>query len=255
VSHTAGGALSESLITGSGVERYELADWRHDYGIAAGVTAAGDGRDYGLRTAPPAGATRERWNGLPAALAGGWRGVVVSRQVHGRDVAVHQETGTGLRILEGLDGHVTQRRDLLLSVTVADCVPVYLLEPRSATLGLLHAGWRGIACGVFEAGIHAMCEVAGAAPPDLIMHCGVGICGSCYEVGPEVVEAVIGTRATGPAGLDLREVLRVRAAALDLTRVTVSPWCTAHDGGRFYSHRRSAGADGRMAAYLGVAAP
>jgi copper oxidase (laccase) domain-containing protein len=38
-------------------------------------------------------------------------------------------------------------------------------------------------------------------------------------------------------------------------RVTRSPWCTAHDRDRFYSHRASAGADGRMLAYLGRPLP
>jgi YfiH family protein len=247
--------LRESHIT-SGVERYEVADWGRDFGIAAGVTAAGSGRDYGLGSPEPAPDTLQRWNSLATELGGHWRGTVVSRQVHGRQVAVHRDRGSGLRILQACDGHVTQSQDLLLAVTVADCVPVYLLEPRSRTMGLLHAGWRGIAAGVFEAGVHAVCEVAGATPPDLVMHCGIGICGACYEVGPEVVAAVAGVRPSGgPQGLDLREILQVRAVQLQLAQVTASPWCTAHDAGRFASHRGSGGVDGRMAAYLGAAAP
>jgi copper oxidase (laccase) domain-containing protein len=56
-----------------------------------------------------------------------------------------------------------------------------------------------------------------------------------------------------PAGpLDLRGALADRARALGVGAVTVSGWCSAHDADRFYSHRRSAGKDGRMLAYLGV---
>lgn len=94
------------------------------------------------------------------------------------------------------------------------------------------------------------------------MHCGVGICGACYEVGPEVLDqlgatpdplgpgASAGPRSSGRA--DLRALLAGQAAALGLGAVSVSPWCSAHDRAQFFSHRASGGRDGRMIAYLGL---
>jgi copper oxidase (laccase) domain-containing protein len=85
------------------------------------------------------------------------------------------------------------------------------------------------------------------------MHLGVGICGPCYEVGAEVVEGV-GLRADGdgPWHVDLRERLLHQAGQLGVRTTSVSAWCSAHDRDRFYSHRASGGADGRMVAYLGL---
>jgi copper oxidase (laccase) domain-containing protein len=104
---------------------------------------------------------------------------------------------------------------------------------------------------MLEAGISRLAEVADTSVTELIIHCGVGICGPCYEVGPEVQFAVLGSpRPAGP--LDLREALAARARTLGCTAVSVSGWCTAHDADRFFSHRRSGGRDGRMLAYLGV---
>jgi copper oxidase (laccase) domain-containing protein len=134
---------------------------------------------------------------------------------------------------------------------VADCVPVYLLHPASRTIGLLHAGWRGVAAGILERGISQVTRLADAPASDLIMHCGIAICGSCYEVGSEVKVAVLGTPGSA-GGLDLRAALAERARRVGLAAVTASGWCAAHDGDRFFSHRRSAGRDGRMLAYLGV---
>jgi copper oxidase (laccase) domain-containing protein len=56
----------------------------------------------------------------------------------------------------------------------------------------------------------------------------------------------------GPWHLDLRDHLVAAAGELGVTAVSVSSWCSAHDRPAFYSHRASAGADGRMVAYLGM---
>ena len=87
------------------------------------------------------------------------------------------------------------------------------------------------------------------------MHCGVGICGSCYEVGSEVSDRFGLAPQTTPVRLDLRGVLARQAQELGVQQVTVSPWCSAHDRGRFFSHRASGGRDGRMVAYLGGPKP
>jgi copper oxidase (laccase) domain-containing protein len=87
------------------------------------------------------------------------------------------------------------------------------------------------------------------------MHCGIGICGSCYEVGSEVMAGCgMPTQGSGPWHIDLRERLAEQAKTVGLSRVSVSNWCSAHDRSAFYSHRASGGTDGRMVAYLGISA-
>ncbi len=140
---------------------------------------------------------------------------------------------------------------MLLTVTVADCIPVYLAVPEKGTVGLLHAGWRGVAGGILERGLDVVKRQAFARATDIVMHCGVGICGACYEVGPEVLARFEARAGTGPQQLDLRAVLVEQARRLGVGEVSVSPWCSAHDRDRFFSHRASGGRDGRMVAYLG----
>src|SRR5262249_11209451 len=95
--------------------------------------------------------------------------------------------------------------------------------------------------------------VSGAAVSDIIMHCGVGICGSCYEVGSEVMDGCgVAYSGAGPFHLDLRRRLVDEAQTQGVRTITTSEWCSAHDRERFYSHRRSNAADGRMVAYLGM---
>jgi hypothetical protein len=219
--------------------------------LVAGVAGGTPETDFGLQSTQPAANVLQLWRALPHAVGHGFGGLVVSRQVHGCRIAVHAQGHTGLLVQHGFDGHVSAVPGLLLALTVADCVPIYLAAPGGGAWGLLHAGWRGIAAGIVEAGVSRLAERAECAVGDVVMHCGISICGQCYEVGPEVATAVLGPQGAGSPRLDLRGAIADRARHLGLTDVTLSDWCTAHHPERYQSHRASGGVAGRMAAFLG----
>lgn len=229
----------------------ELAEWAARFGLLAGITTRHGGFNLGLLTPEPAADILARWRVFAAAVSPAFGTLAAGLQVHGREVARHVAAPPGWIIRDGVDGHATGDPGVLCCVSVADCVPVYLADPTSGAVVLLHAGWRGVAAGVLEAGIRALLDLGSGATANAVMHCGVSICGDCYEVGPEVLEAVTGSSAEEPGQLDLRGVLAARARAAGIREVSVSPWCAAHDRDRFFSHRRSGGTDGRMLAYLG----
>ncbi len=248
-----GGILRESP-SDSSIPLYELAEWRARFGLVAGITGRGDGPgpgfDLGLGTREPVGDTMTRWRDFRRAVPG-FHGFVLGHQVHGAEVAWHAES-RGWLLVDGLDGHLTDRPGLLLLVTVADCIPVFLAVPGRA-VGLVHAGWRGTSAGILERAVSELARCAGASPASVVAHLGVGICGDCYEVGSEVVIGCgLPAHGPGPWHLDLRSVLAERAARAGVGEVTASSWCSAHDRTRFFSHRRSGGADGRMVAFVGM---
>lgn len=202
----------------------------------------------GLSASDPAEQVMARFRAFRAAMRPGFFALQMAHQVHGRDIVVHEGVADGLHVRDGVDGHLTGQRGLLLAVTVADCVPVYLTNEDGSRVALLHAGWKGTAAGMLEAGIAALT----ALPPyRLTAHLGVAICGACYEVGPEVIQAVEGRTVQGKSRLDLRAVLARRAEAAGVREVTVSSLCTSCDRDRFFSHRGSGGDGGRQIAYLG----
>lgn len=247
-------AVAEVPLRGE-VPRYEIPGWRDRFGVVAGITArgpvGGPGFDLGLWTSEPVAEVMGRWRALRGAEPG-FDAFVMAHQVHGSEIAEHT-AHRGWTILEGLDGHLTRARGTLLLVTVADCIPVYLVAPAAPAVALLHAGWRGTAAGIVADGIASLSATAGAAPGDIVMHCGVGICGACYEVGHEVMDACgVPAPGRGPWRLDLRARLVEEARRRGVAHVTVSSWCSAHDRPRFYSHRASGGMDGRMVAYIGL---
>jgi polyphenol oxidase len=255
--------VREELVPGA-VPRYEIPGWRERFGVVAGITGRGvpaagvdvgadAGFDLGLWSEQPVGQVMSRWRAFRRAEPGfgGW---ALGTQVHGAEVLWHDDVRGWLQI-DGVDGHATRQVGTLLTVTVADCIPVYLVAPRQRGAALLHSGWRGTAAGILAHGVERLRERLGCAPADIVMHCGVGICGACYEVGAEVVAGCgLAADGDGPWHVDLRDHLLARADALGLGDATVSAWCSAHDAGRFYSHRASRGRDGRMVAYLGFPA-
>jgi len=248
--------LTETPLAGA-IPRYEIPGWRDRFGVVAGVTgrgSAGGGFDLGLWTRQPVEEVMSRWRAFRDAHPG-FNAFVMAHQAHGAEVACHVGA-RGWPIHEALDGHLTGVAGTMLLVTVADCIPIYLVAPARRVVGLLHAGWRGTAAGILRRGIERLTEDCGIAPADVVVHCGVGICGSCYEVGPEVLDGCgMAHAGAGPWHLDLRARLAEEAQRLGLREVSVSTWCTAQDGHAFFSHRASRGADGRMVAYLGYPAP
>ncbi len=177
-------------------------------------------------------------------------------QVHGSLVRVHgDDLPAGYMLAGDCDGHATRTPGVLLAVTLADCVPIFVADPARRAVALLHAGWRGTAGRVLESGLSAMSEAFGSSPAEVAVHLGPAICGKCYEVGPAVFGAVGERQPAGPACIDLRQVIAKQAIAAGVAkeRVSASGECTLCGGGaeRYYSHR--GGDRRRHLAFLGIA--
>jgi YfiH family protein len=209
--------------------------------------------DLGLFSEGSSGeAVRANWSRLLAAT--GMRAALHARQVHGAEVRRHGDAGpksaSGLRIVGDCDGHATSEAGMLLAVSAADCVPIFVVDAAERTVAVLHAGWRGAAAGMLERGLEAV--AGGAARSRLLVHLGPAICGRCYEVGPEVFEALGLAPPRGPELLDLRDALARRALAqgVSVTNLSVSEHCTRCTGSGLFSHR--GGDRGRQVGYLGI---
>src|SRR4051794_1073523 len=128
-------------------------------------------------------------------LAG--RPIACLRQVHGVRVVTATTAALGDGPPEGkapmaeADGLVVTAADPepVLMVLAADCVPVLLADPEARAGAAVHAGWRGLAAGVVEAGVAAL-AAAGADPARTVALIGPCIGPASYEVGPDVRDQV-----------------------------------------------------------------
>jgi hypothetical protein len=174
-----------------------------------------------------------------AAEAG--RPLAYAHQVHGTSVARVTEVPGAPG--EGVDGQATARRDVAPLVLVADCLPVALVG--EGAVGVVHAGWRGLAGGVLAEGVRAVRELGAQGPLQAAIGPGAGGC--CYEVGDEVRAHFAPEHARGRL-LDLKAAAAAQLAGLGVADVHDCGLCTlCAEPGLLFSHRRDGGVTGRQA--------
>jgi polyphenol oxidase len=180
-------------------------------------------------------------------------------QVHGARVA--RLTHANAAPCEA-DAAITTEPGLACTMMVADCLPVLFAAAEARGVGAAHAGWRGLAAGVLEATVHALCEAAACEPKEISAWLGPCIGPRQFEVGADVLDA-FGTAAArrftahrkadgSPRWLaDLPALARDRLDAAGVTQISGGTWCTVEDASRFFSFRRDR-ITGRMAAAVWI---
>lgn len=222
----------------------EWVDWKW---LVQGTTPreAGNFASFGEQSAD---AVQTQWRTLRKQL--GMQNAALGRQVHGAHVINHDGFCPGMLFTDDADGHITRVVGTLLAVSVADCVPVFLVDERARMVGVLHAGWRGVAARILSRGIKCM----GSQPANLRVHLGPAICGECYEVGPEVHVALGLPEPAQNSAIDIRAVLARQALEMGVTEanITTSAFCTRCGDSPFFSHR--AGHPERQVGVIGITA-
>lgn len=70
------------------------------------------------------------------------------------NIAVYVEEASKYQLKA--DAVITDKKDIILSITTADCVPVLFADYKNGVIGAAHAGWRGALYGVVENTIEVM---------------------------------------------------------------------------------------------------
>jgi YfiH family protein len=179
--------------------------------------------------------------------------LAIPSQVHGDVVRPVSEPGRH----ENCDGLLTRRPGLILSVSVADCLPVFLFDPVRATVALVHAGWKGTRLGILSRALELFSRES-TKPEDLIAWIGPGAGPCCYEVGEEVAiqfDPAHVQRVKGRAPhLDLKSVNRDRLLAWGARdeNIEISSYCTICNPDLLHSYRREGKNSGRMSGVIGI---
>ena len=198
--------------------------------------------------------------------------VVGVRQVHGNRVVVAEAAATPTRdqtaraattaragATQGHPGPLAEGDAVLatddptcVAVLVADCLPIAIGSPEGVRVAV-HAGWRGLVCGVIGQAAKAASDAGGSSLVAALGPC-IGPC--CYEfsradldaaartLGPEVLAM---TRGGAPA-FDLRAAARKALRSVGARIVGDIDSCTACGDGWFSARAQHCAA--RQALYL-----
>lgn len=158
-----------------------------------------------------------------------------AEQIHGNNIAVidsfsHSRRG---REFPACDGILTNQRGIALGIYVADCCAVYLVDPKTSAIGLVHSGRKGTELGVVTNAVRQMIDRFGSDPANMVVQLSPCIRPPHYEVDFAV------------------EIIR-QCCAFGVKQVHDSSICTAWDLDQYYSYRAEKGKTGRMLAVIGL---
>ena len=158
-----------------------------------------------------------------------------AEQAHGNGIAIVDSCSHGPvgREFRGCDGMITNQRGIVLGVYVADCCAVYIVDPKTPALGLVHSGRKGTELDIVTKAIREMMDRFGSDPAEMVAHLSPCIRPPHYEVDFAA------------------EVIR-QCRASDVKEIHDSGVCTGCDLNRYYSYRVEKGKTGRMLALLGL---
>jgi copper oxidase (laccase) domain-containing protein len=158
-----------------------------------------------------------------------------AQQIHRNKIAIVDNSSPepGGREFPGCDAIITNQRGVALGVYVADCCAVYILDPKTPAIGLVHSGRKGTELDVVSNTIKQMIDRFGSDPANMIVQFSPCIRPPHYEV-------------------DFAAEIVRQCRALRVKEIHDSGVCTACDLDRYYSYRAEKGKTGRMLALLGL---
>lgn len=152
--------------------------------------------------------------------------------------------------ISGADGLLTQEKHIPLAVFTADCLSIFLFDPKNAAVGILHAGWRGTYKKISENAIVKMKKLFGTRPKDVIVDFGPAIRKCCYEVGsnfrrffPKDLTARNNGFYFDLINANLKQLIK---KGVSEKNIFDSKICTSCCNKEFFSYRREGKSTGRM---------
>ena len=159
--------------------------------------------------------------------------LLTAQQIHGDKIAIVDQPVVSDKEFAGCDGIVTNQKKIALGIHVADCCAVYLVDPKTPAIGLVHSGKKGSEVAIVSKAIQQMREHFGSDPAELVVQLSPCIRPPHYEI-------------------DFAAQIIEQCRAAGVTKIHDSGVCTACDIDRYYSYRAEKGKTGRMLALLGL---
>ena len=179
--------------------------------------------------------------------------IVSPQQVHSSEVKVVDVPGK----IPFTDAIISTSKSVVLSIQVADCIPLYLADPDNNVIGIVHAGWRGIEKGIVANSINKMITL-GADNNRIIAYIGPSIQKCCFEIGPDVAKKFPMNYQINSSYdrsfLDLQKLTKniLINNSISYNNIISSNECTKCNSDKYFSYRNTGLKSGRMIGIIGL---
>ena len=179
--------------------------------------------------------------------------------VHAAHVAKVGATQAG-KVISNADGLLAAETNLYLTITVADCLPIFLFAPKLPAIGLIHAGWRGLAQDIAAQAVTGMAKSYALDPRKIMAGIGPGI-GKChFEIQADTAYELrrFGKFLENQNGKIFGDLPSIAAAQLISGGIApgnleIFPECTFDRPEKYFSYRREKPQEIQaMVAYIGL---
>ncbi|MFZ4648350.1 MAG: peptidoglycan editing factor PgeF [Patescibacteria group bacterium] len=155
------------------------------------------------------------------------------------------KSGDEGKIISGAAALVTSKKNLFLTITVADCAQIYIYDPIQKVIGLVHADWRGIVGNISAKTINTLKNSFKSKPQDLQVFVGPHIRSCHFEVQEDVAimfkqytKYII--RREEKIYIDLASIIRSQLLTVGVLgdNISFSKECTYCEDKKYFSWRR-----------------
>ncbi|MCR9288860.1 MAG: peptidoglycan editing factor PgeF [Bacteroidetes bacterium] len=181
--------------------------------------------------------------------------VVGSFQIHEDRILTAHEA----KQYENYDAIITTEKNLLLTVTIADCVPVLIYDAEKEVVAAIHAGWRGTDAEIVRKTLEKMHYKYGSKGENCFAYIGTCIDESSFEVGNIVAKRFEASfkrwdETKQKFFVDLKKANEAQLLEFGLpkSQIEISPYSTVINNETYFSHRKENGQTGRMLAVIGM---
>lgn len=191
-------------------------------------------------------------NAVYSALGISNEKIVLQKQIHSANISYVTEGGT----IPANDALITDKKNLFLAVSVADCYPVFLADTSHKAVAAIHSGWRGTEKNITGLTVEKLKNKFEINPVELFAYIGPGICAEHFEVGREVFEKFpenVRHSSGEKYYVDLRKNIfnQLIKSGLKNDNIEVSGLCT-YGNPILHSYRRDREVSGRMFGFIGL---
>ena len=185
-----------------------------------------------------------------------YRNLVCAKQIHSANIYAVSKIDAGKGALTydaaipDTDSLITDQPDLPLAVLTADCLPVFLYDPLTPAVGIVHAGWRSAKEKIVLKTIQMMQKRFNTQAAHLQAAFGPAIDKCCCEVEEEFsgfFPGRVGEREKrlylDLLGVNVEQLL---SAGVKKENITDSAECTFCQDKDYFSFRKEGAASGRM---------